>query len=137
MLSFGYQVLWNHLLSIVELQGLDPYYGCLHQGSDKHPALASDLIEEFRAPIVDSLVLMMINQHSIDLSDFVDRDGGCYLNLKGSKKYLKAFLARMETEISTDDGSNQPKWAAIIQQVKAYKQFIYQPLATYQPYQIR
>jgi CRISP-associated protein Cas1 len=145
MLSFGYQVLWNHLLSIVELQGLDPYYGCLHQGSDKHPALASDLIEEFRAPIVDSLVLMMINQHSIlfqkgyanDLTDFVWRDGGCYLNIQGSKKYLKAFLARMETEISTDDGSPQPKWAAIIQQVKAYKQFIYQPLATYQPYQIR
>ncbi len=137
MLSFGYQVLWNHLLSIIELQGLDPYYGCLHQGSDKHPALASDLIEEFRAPIVDSLVLMMINQHSIDLTDFVYRDGGCYLNLKGSKKYLKAFLARMETEISTDDGSLQAKWAAIIQQIRAYKQFIYQPLATYQPYQIR
>ena len=25
MLSFGYQVIWNHLLTLVELQGLDPY----------------------------------------------------------------------------------------------------------------
>lgn len=80
MLSFGYQVLWNHLLSIIELQGLNPYYGCLHQPSDKHPALVSDLIEEFRAPIVDSLVLMMLNQHAIAPSDFVFRDGGCYSN---------------------------------------------------------
>jgi len=24
MLSFGYQVLWNHLLALIELQGLDP-----------------------------------------------------------------------------------------------------------------
>jgi CRISPR-associated protein Cas1 len=31
MLSFGYQVLWNHLLSLIELQGLDPYSACLHQ----------------------------------------------------------------------------------------------------------
>ncbi len=137
MLSFGYQVLWNHLLSIVELQGLDPYYGCLHQPSDKHPALASDLIEEFRAPIVDSLVLMMINQHSIDPNDFVFRNGGCYLNLSGSKKYLKAFLYRMQSEINADDGSKQPKWDSIVQQVRAYKQFIYRPSDIYQPYQIR
>ena len=45
LLSFGYQVLWNHLLTLVELQGLDPYEGCLHQGSYRHAALASDLIE--------------------------------------------------------------------------------------------
>jgi CRISPR-associated protein Cas1 len=25
MLSFGYQVLWNHLLALIELQQLDPY----------------------------------------------------------------------------------------------------------------
>jgi CRISP-associated protein Cas1 len=138
MLSFGYQVLWNHLLSIIELQGLYPYYGCLHQPSDKHPALASDLIEEFRAPIVDSLVLMMINQHSIDrASDFVFRNGGCYLNLSGSKKYLKAFLYRMQTETNAEDGSKQPKWDSIIHQVRAYKQFIYRPSDIYQPYQIR
>ncbi len=137
ILSFGYQILWNHLLSAIELQGLDPYYGCLHQPSDKHPALASDLIEEFRAPIVDSLVLMMINQHSIDSSDFVFRDGGCYLNSTGSKKYLKAFLARMETSIETSDGDRQPKWDSLIYQVKSYKQFIDRPSEIYQPYQIR
>ena len=138
MLSFGYQVLWNHLLSIIELQGLDPYYGCLHQPSDKHPALTSDLIEEFRAPIVDALVLKMINQNAINAeSDFIWRDGGCYLNSSGTKKYIKAFLARMETAIDSEDGSKQPKWDAIIQQVRAYKQFIYHPLANYQPYQIR
>jgi CRISP-associated protein Cas1 len=137
MLSFGYQVLWNHLLSIIEMQGLDPYYGCLHQPSDKHPALVSDLIEEFRAPIVDTLVLMMINQQSIDPNDFVFRDGGCYLNISGSKKYLKAFLARMETEIDTNDGEKQPKWDSLIRQVRAYKKFIARPLEIYQPYQIR
>lgn len=138
MLSFGYQVLWNHLLSTIELQGLDPYYGCLHQPSDKHPALASDLIEEFRAPIVDALVLKMVNQNSVDVSsDFVFRDGGCYLNSSGSKKYIKAFLARMETAIDSEDGSKQPKWDAMIHQVRAYKQFIYHPLTEYQPYQIR
>jgi len=53
MPSFGYQVLWNHLLALIELQGLDPIM-CLHQGTERH-AVSFDLVEEFRAPIVDSL----------------------------------------------------------------------------------
>lgn len=137
MLSFGYQVLWNHLLAMIEIQGLDPYYACLHQGAERHAALASDLIEEFRAPIVDSLVLWLVNRRIIDAhNDFVHQNGGCYLNDSGRSKYLKAFLQRMEEE-QTYSGEKQPKWDLLTQQIKTYKQFIYDPNQLYQPYQIR
>lgn len=138
MLSFGYQVLWNHLLALIELQGLDPYYACLHQAHDGHAALASDLIEEFRAPIVDSLVLWLVNSKVMNVqNDFDYRDGGCYLNDSGRRKYLQAFVQRMEEEIQTDSGEKQPKWDLLTQQVKVYKQFVYNPSLVYQPYQIR
>lgn len=138
MLSFGYQVLWNHLLALIEIQGLDPYYACLHQGTERHAALASDLIEEFRAPIVDSLVLWLINRRIVNAqTDFVHQDGGCYLNDIGRSKYLKAFVQRMEEEIQTSSGEKQPKWDLLTKQIKAYKQFIYSPSYIYQPYQIR
>jgi len=138
MLSFGYQVLWNHLLALIEIQGLDPYYACLHEGSERHAALASDLIEEFRAPIVDSLMLWLVNSKVMNAQkDFEYRDGGCYLNDSGRRKYLQAFLQRMEEEIKTDSGDKQPKWDLLTQQVKAYKQFVYNPSHLYQPYQIR
>jgi CRISPR-associated protein Cas1 len=135
MLSFGYQVLWNHLLALIELQGLDPYQACLHQGTERHAALASDLIEEFRAPMIDSLVLWLVNSKVMDANkDFVYRDSGCYLNDSGRTKFLKFFLQRMEEEILTDSGEQQPKWHLLNQQVKAYKQFVYQPRQLYQPY---
>lgn len=138
MLSFGYQVLWNHLLSLIELQGLDPYHACLHQGTERHAALASDLIEEFRAPIVDSLVMYLVNRKIIDVQqDFFYHSGGCYLNDSGRPKYLKAFLQRMEEEIQTDSEEKQPKWDLLTQQVKGFKQFVYNPTQLYQPYQIR
>jgi CRISP-associated protein Cas1 len=138
MLSFGYQVLWNHLFSLIEIQGLDPYYGCLHSGHERHAALASDLVEEFRAPIVDSLVLWLVNSRIVDVnSDFVYRDGGCYLNDLGRKKYLKYFLQRMEEEIQTGAEEKQPRWDLLSRQVKAFKQFVYDPIQVYQPYQIR
>lgn len=138
MLSFGYQVLWNHLLAMIEIQGLDPYYACLHQGTERHAALASDLIEEFRAPLVDSLVLWLVNRRIMNTeSDFVFHDGGCYLNDSGRSKYLKAFLQRMEEEIQTDFGEKQPKWDLLTQQIKEYKKIVYNPAQLYQPYQIR
>jgi CRISPR-associated protein Cas1 len=133
MLSFGYQILWNHLLALIEIQGLDAYQACLHQGTERHAALASDLVEEFRAPLVDSLVTYLINRKLIDAkTDFVYHNGGCYLNDCGRTKYLKAFVQRME-EIQTEEGE-QPRWDVLNQQVKAYKQFVYNPAQFYQPY---
>ncbi|MGK7883241.1 MAG: CRISPR-associated endonuclease Cas1 [Crocosphaera sp.] len=138
LLSFGYQVLWNHLLALIEIQGLDPYQACLHQGSERHAALASDLIEEFRAPIVDSLVLYLINRRIMNADDdFEYHDGGCYLNNTGRKKYLKSFVQRMEEEVQTTPDEKQPRWDLLMQQVKRFKVFVYSPAYGYQPYLIR
>ncbi|MBC5794800.1 MAG: CRISPR-associated endonuclease Cas1 [Sphaerospermopsis kisseleviana] len=138
MLSFGYQILWNHILTLIEIQGLDPYYACLHQGTERHAALASDLIEEFRAPIIDSLVLWLINSKIMDdTQDFVYHDGGCYLNNHGREKYIKYFLQKLEEDVQNQKGENQPRWDLMTQQIKVFKEFVYQPSQVYQPYQIR
>jgi len=137
MLSFGYMVLWNHLLTLIELQDLDPYQGCLHASSERHAALVSDLLEEFRAPIVDSIVLWLINKGIMNIEeDFEYRDGGCFLSDSGRKKYLTAFIQRMEGSIQTPDG-DQPRWDLLTQQVKKFKQSVYNPQDLYQPYRIR
>jgi len=138
MLSFGYQLLWNHLLSLIEIQGLDPYEACLHQGSERHAALASDLLEEFRAPLIDSLVLSLVNHHIVSPDRDFDYPAAneCYLNESGRKKFLQSFLSRMEELHDTETGS-QPRWDSLNQQVKAYKQFIYDPSIGYKPYLIR
>lgn len=135
MLSFGYQVLWNHLLTLLEIQGLDPYYACLHQGSYRHAALASDLIEEFRVPIIDSLVLWMINRRFVNSdTDFYYQEGGCFLNNQGRQKFLKFWLQRMEEKMGSDQ---QPRWDILTRQIRKYKQFIYNPSELYEPYTIR
>ncbi len=133
LLSFGYMVVWNHLLTLIELQGLDPYAGCLHSGSDRHAALASDLIEEFRAPIVDSLVLQVVNGRMVTSEDFDYRDGGCFLGATGRRTFLRSLLQRMEERLS--DG--EPRWDLLSRQVRQFKQFVYHPSQGYSPYRIR
>jgi len=133
LLSFGYMVVWNHLLTLIELQDLDPYAACLHAGSDRHAALASDLIEEFRAPMVDSLVLQLINGRMITPEDFDYRDGGCFLGETGRRQFLRSFLQRMEERLT--DG--EPRWDLLMRQVRQFKQFVYHPEQGYSPYLIR
>ena len=137
MLSFGYQVLWNHLHSLIEIAGLDPYEGVLHTGSDRHAALVSDLLEEFRAPIVDSLTLYAINRGIMDVNeDFDYPENACYLNTTGCRKFLGLLIRRMEEELDFD-GTPQPRWAILNAQVRSFAKFITEPDRLYIPYSIR
>ena len=134
LLSFGYQLLWNHLLAIIDLWDLDPYCGCLHQSNEKHAVLASDLIEQFRAPIADSLVLYLINRSMIDLQEhFTYKEDACYLNATGRTLFLKAFLVRMEETINTPL-PDQPRWLLVSRQVKEFIRYAYDPSSEYQAY---
>jgi CRISP-associated protein Cas1 len=137
LLSFGYSVLWNHLLGQIELQGLDSYLGIFHTANDRHPALTSDLLEEFRAPIIDSLVVWLINSRVIQaMDDFEFRDGGCFLNERGRRTFLKYFIQEMN-ELVQVDSSMLPRWALLEKQVSAFKRFLYHSEEEYLPYRIR
>ncbi|MBI3248482.1 MAG: group II intron reverse transcriptase/maturase [Deltaproteobacteria bacterium] len=101
LLSFGYTLLFYNLYGLIVARGLHPYVGHLHLMRDRHPALASDLIEEFRAPIVDSLVLTLINNKTLTPADFFRlADGPCLLKDTARKTFIRAFEQKMATQIT-------------------------------------
>lgn len=95
MLSFGYTVLANDIQSALESQGLDPFAGFFHQLKYGRATLAFDVEELFRHPVVDGLVLEIASRKWFGLECFEDRDGGCYLNAEGRKKFLAQYERRM------------------------------------------
>lgn len=70
LLSFGYTLLFNNVLSFIIAEGLSPYIGNFHYGERQKPYLAFDLMEEFRSVIVDSLILKIINNYEFKIQDF-------------------------------------------------------------------
>ena len=138
-MSFGYQILWNHILSLIELQGLDPYEACLHQGNERHAALASDLLEAFRAPVVDSLVLYLVNRNMVNpVDDFTFLpDGACYLSDQGRRKYLHAFIQRMEESLEVEPGVQSIRWDLVNRQVKVFRDCVVNHHQGYRSYEIR
>jgi CRISPR-associated protein Cas1 len=65
LLSFGYGMLRVAVQGALEQVGLDPYLGFLHGICPGKPALALDLMEEFRPLLVDRLVLTLVNRRQL------------------------------------------------------------------------
>lgn len=99
MLSFGYTLLMYDLYTAISNQGFHPYFGFLHALKNRHPSLASDLMEEWRAAIVDSLVLSLISHHEIVPEHFVrSEDGvGIFLTRDGRTIFLRAYEKKLRS----------------------------------------
>jgi len=113
-LSFGYTLLATLAESQAAAAGLDPHLGMLHTPEYGRPSLALDLIEEFRAPIVDAVTLRLLNRRQLAPDDFgppsfafqrdalaenLGENAGVYLGPRGRKVFLAEFFARLREEV--------------------------------------
>ncbi|PID56978.1 type I-D CRISPR-associated endonuclease Cas1 [candidate division KSB3 bacterium] len=99
LLSFGYALLANELFSAVNIVGLDPYAGYLHADSYGRPSLPLDLMEEFRAPFIDSIVLSCLNKRMLKRADFQEEMGAVSrLTDSGLRVFLTLYEERKQAQ---------------------------------------
>jgi len=101
LLSYGYAVLYHNLLTLVAARGLDPHLGHLHALRDGHPALVSDLVEEFRALVVDATVLKLLLDRPCDEAEFhlVEQNGKRFCRLHATLR--RALIERLEGKLNS------------------------------------
>jgi CRISPR-associated protein Cas1 len=124
LLSFGYTLLYNNVLSLLLAEGLNPYLGNLHGSERKEAFLAFDLMEEFRSPIVDTLVMRLVNQKVLRPTDFTwfNPEGGVYLADTARRVFLKHFEERISSLITHPDVTQPVSYRRVIQlQIQRYK----------------
>ncbi len=101
LISFLYALVANDCRSALEGVGLDPQLGFLHSLRSGRPALALDLMEEFRPVLADRLALSMVNLKQIRAEHFDERPGhSVMLNDDGRKAVLVGYQKRKQEEIS-------------------------------------
>lgn len=92
LLSFLYGLLRSAVEGAAEQVGLDPYVGFLHTVRPGKPALALDLMEEFRPMLADRLALTLVNRGEVTSGDFDELPGGAVrLTDEGRQKVLSAW----------------------------------------------
>jgi CRISPR-associated protein Cas1 len=96
MLSLGYTLLYSRMSGLLQMHGLDPFLGFFHEPKRGHAALASDMIEEWRCPLVDTLVLKLINAQQIQPGDFKKSRNDCRMSRAALQTFVQAFERRLQ-----------------------------------------
>jgi CRISPR-associated protein Cas1 len=101
LLSFGYTLLMNSICSALQIVGLDPYLGFFHCEDYGRPSLALDLMEEFRVPVVDSLVVSMLSLGQLKTSNFIfsQEDLPVILDQSGKREFIHEFGKKLTSKI--------------------------------------
>lgn len=138
LLSFGYTLLMNNVLSAISQVGLDPYIGYLHSSQYGKPALALDLMEEFRAPVVDSVVLTVINNRSLQAEHFVEELNAVRLTDAGRRRFLGAFEDRMAAAIRHPVFKYEASYRRCLElQARLLAKTVMQEVPEYPPFKVR
>ncbi|MEV5412131.1 CRISPR-associated endonuclease Cas1 [Thermopolyspora sp. NPDC052614] len=95
VLNYTYSLLLSDVIRAVLACGLDPHVGFLHSSERNKPALALDLMEEFRAVIADSVVIGAFNNGELKPRDFSDVLGAVSLREDARKKLIAAYERRI------------------------------------------
>jgi CRISPR-associated protein Cas1 len=147
----------DQTMQTIRIVGLDPFLGFLHVVEYSRPSLALDLIEEFRAIIVDSIVLRAINTRAMNAGDFRRSEeapstssepalslskgqapGAVLLTQDGIKKFIKFFEERMETKIAHPLTKQQATYRRCLElQVRQLARVLRGDTPTYKPFIVK
>ncbi|MCS7059434.1 MAG: CRISPR-associated endonuclease Cas1 [Meiothermus sp.] len=99
LLSLTYTLLVKECESALQIAGLDPYVGYLHEIRYGRASLALDLMEEFRSILADSVALSLCNNRRLNLNDFDDSEGYPKLQKEAWPKFLRAWEERLTERV--------------------------------------
>jgi CRISPR-associated protein Cas1 len=139
LLSFASVLLGNRLAGLVEVRGLDPAIGFLHELRAGRPSLALDMLEEWRTPIVERFVLRVCNLRSLRPEHF-EADAEDPRGVRMTRDGLRAFFVEWEKfllrPVRGADGQDVPVVAALGRQVDAMARALAEG-SVYQPFVMR
>ncbi len=138
LLSFGYALLAKECTVALLAEGLDPWWGIFHRPRHGRPALALDLMEEFRPLVVDSAVLTAVNTGMVNRRNFTRSKAGCMLGPKGRKAFIRAYEARMDQLVTHPVFDYRCSWRSVVRvQARLLSRWLREDVASYIPMRTR
>jgi len=97
LLSFGYALLYRSVLAAVLAVGLEPAFGFFHTPRSAAHPLVLDLMELFRVPLWDMVVIASCNRRQWDIeADFQVARDHVWLSENGRRKAIHLYERRLE-----------------------------------------
>ena len=104
MLSLTYTFLTKEVAAVLEAESFETYLGFLHGIRYGRKSLALDLVEEFRQPVADRLVLRLFNKQMMSEYYFDLEEERVLLREKSFQKFCVEYEKWMTQPVSEADG---------------------------------
>ncbi len=136
LLSFGYTLLHNDVFAALNIVGLDPYAGTFHRPRQGHAALASDLMEEHRAMVVDRVVLTALNKRILIETDFIPTpDQRIRLASEALKRFLGLYARQMNETVFYPATNIRTSYRQVLElQARQFARVVLAEEETYRPF---
>ena len=110
--------------ALAEGAGMEPHLGFLYRVDYGRPSLALDLLEPFRAPVVDRLTLKLVNERTLTEADFGKRltgegAGSVILVPDSLRKYLEHYEAAAAEPRQRAPSGIRGAWQAEVEKLAA------------------
>ena len=102
MLSFAYTIIFYEIYAELQNRDLSPYVGFIHKIKQNHPALVSDMIEEWRAVLADATILSLVQGREISKEEFTtdEETGAVQLSDNAIKICVRKLEEKMRKNIN-------------------------------------
>lgn len=128
-LNYGYGILYGQVTQACLLAGLDPYAGFIHADRPGKPSMVLDLIEEFRAPVVDRAVLGLVGRGTA-----LKQDAEGLLTLETRRAIAGRVLQRLEESTERYEGKRQKLRWILQSQARHVATFLRGERSEYRPF---
>jgi CRISPR-associated protein Cas1 len=139
LLSFGYGLLLRDCASALAGVGLDPAIGFLHEDRPGRLGLALDVMEELRCPVVDRLVIALLNRKQMGASHFrVLESGSWEMTDEGRRTFITAYQRAKVESIRHPFLEQDATWSMVPHyQARLLARAIRGDIETYPPFHLR
>lgn len=144
LLSLGYTLLAQSIEMILNIQGIETQIGFLHQPKDLKSLLVLDIMEMFRAWIVDDMVIRLLHHEKLTASDFyIDEQNEqrpVFLCEEGLKLFLEEYYKVMFKQKGSWEipfENDFIKLKIIEKTLEAFKQSLVKKTYTYEGFKIK
>ena len=95
LLNYGYAFLEREVRVAVAISGMDARFGFFHSNDGRKDSLIYDLMELFRQPVIDRLVLNLVNRRMISPDDFEKSKEDCRLKFEALRTWCTRYEEHM------------------------------------------
>lgn len=108
-------LLGRDLEALAARAGLHPGFGVLHTARDDNRACVYDLMEEFRAPLVEGLAVYLFNNRILGAAMFQRmEDGACHIDPDGRCRLIRGWESWLARPVKSPRSGHRVAWRRLM-----------------------